>query len=88
MAYETLRLEREEAVAIITLDRPPANAISEALMRELNLALSELQADAAVRAVVLTGRGDRIFCGGADLASKLEREGVPASCAVIPHGDY
>ena len=26
--------------------------------------------------------------GGADLASKLEREGVPASCAVIPHGDY
>jgi enoyl-CoA hydratase/carnithine racemase len=69
MAYETLRLEREESVAIITLDRPPANAISEALMRELNLALSELQADAAVRAVVLTGSGDRIFCGGADLGS-------------------
>ena len=69
MAYETLLLSREEAIAVITLNRPPANAISEPLIRELNLALIELQGDAAVRAVVITGSGDRIFCGGADLGS-------------------
>jgi enoyl-CoA hydratase/carnithine racemase len=69
MAYETLLLSREDAIAVITLNRPPANAISEPLIRELNLALVELQGDAAVRAVVITGSGDRIFCGGADLGS-------------------
>jgi enoyl-CoA hydratase/carnithine racemase len=69
MAYETLVLAREEAFAVITLNRPPANAISEPLIRELNAALGEIQADDAVRAVVITGAGDRIFCGGADLGS-------------------
>ena len=61
MAYETLLLTREDSIAVITLNRPPANAISEPLIRELNTALNELQADDAVRAVVLTGSGDRIF---------------------------
>jgi enoyl-CoA hydratase/carnithine racemase len=69
MAYETLLLSREDAIAVITLNRPPANAISEPLMRELNLALNELHADGGVRAVIITGSGDRIFCGGADLGS-------------------
>jgi enoyl-CoA hydratase/carnithine racemase len=69
MAYETLRLAREEGFAVITLDRPPANAISEPLIHEVNAALNELYGDEAVRAVILTGAGDRIFCGGADLGS-------------------
>ena len=38
MPYETLMLAREDAVAVVTLNRPPANAISEALMRELDAA--------------------------------------------------
>src|SRR5215470_23916 len=69
MAYETLILAREDTFAVITLNRPPANAISEGLMRELNAALSELEADAAVRSVIITGAGDRIFCAGADLGN-------------------
>jgi len=69
MPYETLSLERDEGVAVITLNRPPANAISEPLMRELNAALSEIEADAAMRAVILTGAGEKIFCAGADLGS-------------------
>ena len=69
MAYETMIVTREESFAVITLNRPPANAISEPLMRELNAALSELGADDAVRAVIITGAGDRIFCAGADLGS-------------------
>ena len=69
MAYETLRLVREESFAVVTLDRPPANAISEPLMRELDAALDEVSADQAVRSLILTGAGDRIFCAGADLGS-------------------
>jgi enoyl-CoA hydratase/carnithine racemase len=69
MGYETLILAREESYAIITLNRPPANAINEQLMRELDTALAELEKDAAVKSVILTGAGDRIFCGGADLSS-------------------
>ncbi len=69
MAYETLLFAREESFAIITLNRPPANAISELLMRELNAALNSVENDDSVRAVIITGAGDRIFCAGADLAS-------------------
>src|SRR5215813_11593087 len=69
MPYETITLDREETYAVITLNRPPANAISETLMRELNAALSDVEADGAVRSVILTGAGDRIFCAGADLGS-------------------
>ncbi|MCI0547959.1 MAG: enoyl-CoA hydratase-related protein [Candidatus Rokubacteria bacterium] len=78
MAYETLRLEREETFAVITLDRPPANAISETLMRELASALSDVERDEGVRSVILTGAGDRIFCAGADLGSAFEGPDVTA----------
>ncbi|HXU88814.1 MAG TPA: enoyl-CoA hydratase-related protein [Methylomirabilota bacterium] len=69
MGFETITLAREEAYALITLNRPPANAISEQLITEVNAALSSVQTDDSVRAVVLTGAGDKIFCGGADLGS-------------------
>ncbi len=78
MGYETLVLDREQAVAIITLNRPPANAISEVLIRELNAALNDVQADAAIRALIITGSGDRIFCAGADLASAFSGGDVEA----------
>jgi enoyl-CoA hydratase/carnithine racemase len=69
MPYETLIVATEERAGLITLNRPPANAISELLMRELNAALGGFEADDAVRAVIITGAGDRIFCAGADLGS-------------------
>jgi enoyl-CoA hydratase/carnithine racemase len=69
MGFETITLAREETFALITLNRPPANAISEALITEVNAALTSVQGDESVRAVILTGAGDKIFCGGADLGS-------------------
>ena len=69
MAFETLLFAREESFAVITLNRPPANAISEPLMRELNEALNGVEHDDTVRSVIITGTGDRIFCAGADLGS-------------------
>jgi enoyl-CoA hydratase len=69
MPYETLILSREEHFAVVTLNRPPANAISEVLMRELNAALSDVENDPAVRSVIITGAGEKIFCAGADLGN-------------------
>jgi enoyl-CoA hydratase/carnithine racemase len=69
MAYETLLLAREESFAVVTLNRPPANAISEQLVRDLDAAMEELRGDGAVRSVIVTGAGDRAFCAGADLGS-------------------
>ncbi len=69
MAYETLLVTHEEHVGVVTLNRPPANAISEQLMRELNAALNGYEGDEDIRAVIITGSGDRIFCAGADLGS-------------------
>jgi enoyl-CoA hydratase/carnithine racemase len=69
MPYETLIVSREETFAVVTLNRPPANAISETLMRELNAVLSEVESDDAVRSVIITGAGEKIFCAGADLGN-------------------
>ncbi|PYN08654.1 MAG: enoyl-CoA hydratase [Candidatus Rokuibacteriota bacterium] len=78
MGFETLVLAREETFAIVTLNRPPANAISEPLIRELNDALNSVRDDDAVRSVIITGAGDKIFCGGADLGSAFSGGDVEA----------
>jgi enoyl-CoA hydratase len=68
MAYETIIVERDGAVAIITLNRPKAlNALNDAMMRELAQALAQLEADRDVRAVVVIGSGDKAFAAGADI---------------------
>jgi enoyl-CoA hydratase/carnithine racemase len=69
MAYETVIAAREESFALVTLNRPPTNAINEQLVRDLDAALDEAGKDDAVRSVIITGAGDRIFCAGADLGS-------------------
>jgi enoyl-CoA hydratase/carnithine racemase len=69
MAFETLILDRGDGYAVLTLNRPPANTISTQMVLELEMAIDEVVREAGVRAVVLTGAGDRIFCGGADLSS-------------------
>src|SRR4051794_11603618 len=65
---ETLRLERSDGVAVLTLARPAVrNAMNDAMLHEeLPAAIAELRDDDGVRAVVLTGDGQD-FCAGADL---------------------
>jgi enoyl-CoA hydratase len=59
--------ERREAVALVTIDNPPMNALSAALLDELEAEIDALDADAGVRAIVLRGGGDRAFVAGADI---------------------
>jgi enoyl-CoA hydratase len=56
----------EGGVRVLTLDRPPANAINGDLLTDLTDALAAAEADEAVRSIVLTGAG-RFFSGGFDL---------------------
>lgn len=66
--YRDLRVEIDEGVAVLTLDRPrQLNAFSGAMGESLGLAYRRCDADDGVRAIVLTGAG-RAFCSGADLS--------------------
>jgi enoyl-CoA hydratase/carnithine racemase len=71
MAYETIIIEREDNVGIITLNRPPANPINSTLLSELNQALTEFKEDKAIRALIITGAGDRFFSAGFDIKSAV-----------------
>jgi len=65
--YETVKVERQGAVAVVSLNRPDnLNSFNGALRRELLLAVREVNDDDSVRVVVLTGTG-RAFSAGADL---------------------
>ena len=76
MAYEHILVDVEPPIATVTLNRPKVlNALSPDLVREVNISLSELDADDRVRAVVLTG-GPRVFAAGADIGDMADRTAV------------
>jgi 2-(1,2-epoxy-1,2-dihydrophenyl)acetyl-CoA isomerase len=79
MPYTSLRLERADGVATLTLDRPDAfNALNLQLGQDLFHAALEVDEDPAVRCVVITGAG-RAFCAGGDVkdfVDQLSRVGV------------
>ncbi|HSL20922.1 MAG TPA: enoyl-CoA hydratase-related protein, partial [Vicinamibacterales bacterium] len=68
MAYTNLLLERDGAVALLTINRPEKrNALNATTLDELRRAALELKHDASVRAIVITGSGDKAFVAGADI---------------------
>ncbi len=70
MSGEPVLVEIADGVATVTLNRPQAfNAMDMALAEALAAAAERLAADAAVRAVVLTGAGEKAFCAGGDVAA-------------------
>ncbi len=76
MAYETLLVERSDTYAVVTLNRPKVmNALNRTLFAELDAAFAELKDDAAMRAVIVTGAGEKAFAAGADIG---ELAGVSA----------
>ena len=68
MSFENLLIEREESFAILTINRPKVlNALNTRTLDELRRAILELKHDEAVRAVVMTGAGEKSFVAGADI---------------------
>jgi enoyl-CoA hydratase/carnithine racemase len=89
-----------EGIAKVTLNNPPLNLVTLEMTEQLIEALEELEGDEAVRAIVVTGAGDRAFCAGSDvkefaevrdsvvqkkLASEAERLGLVKE--VVPDGE-
>ena len=74
MPYNNLLLDRPaEGIALVTLNRPESlNAITEELHAELDAALTELEASGDVRAIVMTGAGDRAFSAGYDVKEQAD----------------
>ena len=60
--------ELDGAVAVVTIDNPPVNALSAPLLEELELEIERLDADDGVRAIILKGAGERAFVAGADIS--------------------
>src|SRR5256886_5773137 len=68
MTFDTLVLERDGAIAAITINRPKVlNALNAQTLDELRRAVLDLQRDAAIRVVILTGAGEKSFVAGADI---------------------
>ena len=66
--YETILIEKQQDVAILTLNRPERlNALNFALFVELDQALTQFEQDDEVKAIIVTGAGERAFSAGADI---------------------
>ena len=62
-----LDYEVKDGIAIITLNDPPANTYSYEMMQELDRAILDARMDEAVQVIVITGKGEKFFCAGADI---------------------
>jgi enoyl-CoA hydratase len=68
MGYDTLILDRDGAVAVVTINRPKVlNALNAQTVDDIRRAMLELRQDTEVRAVIVTGAGDKAFVAGADI---------------------
>ena len=69
-SYQTILTDISDGIMTITLNRPDRmNAFTQQMMLEMVAALDVADGDDAVRAVIVTGSGERAFCAGADLAA-------------------
>jgi crotonobetainyl-CoA hydratase len=71
---EVLHIERQDAVLVVTLDRPKANAIDAATSCEMGETFATFRDDPELRAAIVTGAGDRFFSAGWDLKAAAAGE--------------
>jgi enoyl-CoA hydratase len=68
MRFDNLLLERDGAIAVVTINRPQVlNALNSSTIDELRRVILELKHDASVRSVIITGAGEKAFVAGADI---------------------
>ena len=73
MSYEYIKTDQVDRVAIITLNRPEVlNALNVGLTRELDRAITDIEGDDSLGAIIITGTGERAFSAGADIHENRE----------------
>jgi enoyl-CoA hydratase len=79
MSYENIRFEAVDGIGTLTVDRQPAlNALNPPTLREMLRCLREIRREAALRALILTGAGEKAFIAGADIAAMNKMNVVEA----------
>ncbi len=77
MTYENILLEKKNAIAYVTVNRPKVlNALNGATVEELRATFHELKQDASIQVVILTGAGEKAFVAGADIGELAHRDPV------------
>ncbi|WP_321493019.1 enoyl-CoA hydratase-related protein [uncultured Desulfobacter sp.] len=79
MSFENIILEIDSSIAIISFNRPKAlNALNNALLDELDIALDQILAHKGIRVLILTGTGDKAFVAGADISELTQMDTLAA----------
>ena len=69
MKFENILVEKNDSLAQVTINRPKKlNALNKATIKELNVAFEDLEDDDNIRAIILTGSGEKAFVAGADIS--------------------
>lgn len=77
MTYSNILLEKKNAIAYVTVNRPKVlNALNLATMEELRAAFHDIKNDDSIRAVILTGSGEKAFVAGADISELATQDAV------------
>ena len=77
MNFENVLLEKKNAIAYVTINRPKVlNALNMATMEELRAAFHDLKGDASIRVVIFTGAGEKAFIAGADIGELAKQDAV------------
>src|SRR6516162_7193594 len=77
MNFENIILEKKNAIAYITVNRPKVlNALNMATMEELRAAFHDIKGDAEIRVVIFTGSGEKAFIAGADIGELAKQDAV------------
>ncbi len=67
MPYETIVVEKEDGIAVVKLNRPPVNSLNAKAYSEIYDVFCQLENDESVKAIVLTGSGEKAFAAGLDV---------------------
>ncbi len=79
MAFETIKFEERDGVAVVTVNRPDKlNALNAQVIAELTEAFASIKSSANVRSAILTGAGEKAFIAGADIAVLSQLDPVAA----------
>ena len=74
MSYENILFEIKEDRAFLTIDRPPMNILNIATMEEMNDAINSLKNEKNIKALIITGSGEKAFSAGVDVTEHTEEK--------------
>ncbi|WP_027365637.1 enoyl-CoA hydratase-related protein [Desulfotruncus alcoholivorax] len=79
MEYTKLIVEKQDGYIVAAINNPPANALGQPVLADLNALLDESLNDKEVRAIVITGSGEKLFSAGADITefASIQAGGAP-----------